>query len=141
MADVITRLKLESGEYDSKIKRAAQGLQRMEEECRKVGGTLANLEKDQLDFVKGLGNMETVSKSARGRLGELTTAFTDLRTQYNRLTQEEKQGDFGKALNASLERLKVRIQDTKQELNSINQEMNGSKFGQFGVLNAYFQSF
>ena len=40
MADVITRLKLESGEYDSKIKRAAQGLQRMEEECRKVGGTL-----------------------------------------------------------------------------------------------------
>ena len=132
MADVITRLKLESGEYDSKIKRAAQGLQRMEEECRKVGGTLANLEKDQLDFVKGLGNMETVSKSARGRLGELTTAFTDLRTQYNRLTQEEKQGDFGKALNASLERLKVRIQDTKQELNSINQEMSGSKFGQFG---------
>ncbi|MGX8696414.1 MAG: hypothetical protein ACSW8D_08520, partial [Prevotella sp.] len=77
-------------------------------------------------------NMETVSKSARGRLGELTTAFTDLRAQYNRLTQEEKQGDFGKALNASLERLKVRIQDTKQELNSINQEMNGSKFGQFG---------
>lgn len=132
MADVITRLKLESGEYDSKIKRAAQGLQRMEEECRKAGGTLANLEKDQLDFVKGLGNMETVSKSARGRLGELTTAFTDLRAQYNRLTQEEKQGDFGKALNASLERLKVRIQDTKQELNSINQEMNGSKFGQFG---------
>ena len=132
MADVITRLKLESGEYDSKIKRAAQGLQRMEEECRKVGGTLANLEKDQLDFVKGLGNMETVSKSARGRLGELTTAFTDLRAQYNRLTQEEKQGDFGKALNASLERLKVRIQDTKQELNSINQEMSGSKFGQFG---------
>ena len=134
MADVITRLKLESGEYDSKIKRAAQGLQRMEEECRKVGGTLAILEKDQLDFVKGLGNMETVSKSARGRLGELTTAFTDLRAQYNRLTQEEKQGDFGKALNASLERLKVRIQDTKQELNSINQEMSGSKFGQFGSI-------
>jgi chaperonin cofactor prefoldin len=132
MADVITRLKLESGEYDSKIKRAAQGLQRMEDECRKVGGTLAVLEKDQLQFVQGLGRMETVSKSARGRLGELTNAFTDLRSQYNRLTQEEKQGDFGKALNTSLEQLKVRIKETKNELNSINQEINGSKFGQFG---------
>ena len=29
MADVITRLKLESGEYDSKVKRATQGLLQM----------------------------------------------------------------------------------------------------------------
>lgn len=125
MADVITRLKVESSEYDSKIKRAAQGLLQMEQACRKVGGTLAILEKDELEFVKGLGKMETVSKDARGQLNELTKAFTDLSLQYKRLTDEEKQGDFGKALASSLGELKTRIQDTKGQLNEINGEING----------------
>lgn len=125
MADVITRLKLESGEFDSKIKRAVSGLQNMEQECRKVGGTLAVLEKDQLEFVKGLGQMETVSKSARGRLGELTQAYTELAMQYKRLTDEEKKGDFGKALSASLEQLKTRIGETKAQLGDVTKELNG----------------
>ena len=134
MADVITRLKVESTEYDSKIKRASQGLLQMEQACRKVGGTLAVLEKDELEFVKGLGKMETVSKDARGQISELTKAFTDLSLQYKRLTDEEKQGDFGKALSSSLDQLKTRIQDTKKDLADINQELSGSKFGQFGGL-------
>ena len=125
MADVITRLKLESGEFDSKIKRASQGLLQMEQECRKVGGTLAVLEKDQLEFVKGLGQMETVSKSARGRLNELTQAYTELAMQYKRLTDEEKKGDFGKALSASLEQLKTRIGETKAQLGDVTKELNG----------------
>lgn len=125
MADVITRLKVESTEYDSKIKRASQGLLQMEQACRKVGGTLAILEKDELEFVKGLGKMETVSKDARGQLNELTKAFTDLSLQYKRLTDEEKQGDFGKALASSLGELKTRIQDTKGQLAEVNNEING----------------
>lgn len=133
MADVITRLKVESTEYDSKIKRASQGLLQMEQACRKVGGTLAILEKDELEFVKGLGKMETVSKDARGQLNELTKAFTDLSLQYKRLTDEEKKGDFGKALSASLDQLKTRIQDTKKELSGIDSSLNGGK-GAFNQL-------
>ena len=132
MADVIARIKLQSGEFDSKIKRAAQGLLQMEQECRKVGGTLAVLEKDQLEFVKGLGKMETVSKNVRGKLGELTSAYTELSVQYKRLTEEEKRGDFGKALSSSLQQLKTRILETKSELNDVGKELSGSKFGQFG---------
>jgi len=123
MADVISRLKLESGEWDSKIKRAVGGLQQMESECRKVGGTLAVLEKDQLEYVKALGRMETVSRSARGKLSELKEAFTELSVQYNRLTDEEKKGDFGKALSSSLEQLKTRIGESKNELDSIGKSL------------------
>lgn len=132
MADVITRLRVESNEYDSKIKRAQQGLLRMEEACRKVGGTLAILEKDEKAYVQSLGSMETVSKTARGRINELTTAFTELSMQYKRLTDEEKQGDFGKALSGSLEQLKTHIAETKSQLADTNRELNGSKFGEFG---------
>lgn len=126
MADVITRLRVESNEYDSKIKRAQQGLLHMEEACRKVGGTLAVLEKEEKDFVQALGSMETVSKTTRGRLNELTTAFTELSMQYKRLTDEEKRGDFGKALSGSLEQLKTRIAETKIQLAETNRELNGT---------------
>ena len=133
MADVITRLKLDSGEYDSKIKRAAQGLLQMEQECRKVNGTLAILEKDQKQFVQSLGSMQTVSTSVRGKIGELTGAYTELRAQYNRLTAEEKKGDFGRALSQSLDQLKGRVNDAKKELADINKELaGGGKFGEFG---------
>ena len=138
MADVITRLKLESSEYDSKIKRATQGLLQMEQECRKVGGTLAVLEKDQLDFVRGLGNMETVSRSARGKVSELTSAFTELRVQYKHLSDEEKKGDYGKALSASLEQLKNRINEAKTDLAEVDNELKGASAstGEWsGVLN------
>ena len=133
MADVITRLKLESGEYDSKIKRAVSGLQQMKNECRKVGGTLAVLEKDQLDYVKSLGQMQTVATSTRGKLNELTQAYTELRVQYNRLTDEEKKGDFGKALSSSLDQLKTRINNTKTELNSVNVELGNTKQAEQGT--------
>lgn len=129
MADLIARLKLESGEYDAKIKRAVTGLQQMETECRKVGGTLAILEKDQKQYVQALGQMQTVSTSVRGKIGEMTSAFTDLRSQYNHLTDEEKKGDFGRALSASLDTLKGRIKDAREELKGIQEEMNGKEKG------------
>ena len=132
MADVITRLKIDSGEYESKIARAVSGLKRMEEECRNVGGTLAWLEKDQLEYVRSLGQMQTVSNSVRGKIGELSSAYVELRAQYNRLTEEERKSPFGKALSGSLDQLKQRIGDSKKELAGIQQELSGSKFGQFG---------
>ena len=102
MADSILRLKLDSGEYENKIKRATQGLLQMERECRSLGGTLAYLETDQRQFVSSLGRMDTKSQTVKGRVNELSAAYTELRAQYNRLTEEEKKGDFGKALNQSL---------------------------------------
>lgn len=40
MADSILRLKIESQEYDNKLKQATEQLARYADECRKVGGTL-----------------------------------------------------------------------------------------------------
>lgn len=126
MADVITRLKVESQEYDAKIKRAAQGLSALEDSLRSAGKSFMDADKAQIAFTKELGSMETVSKSARGRLGELTQAFTDLSVQYKRLTDEEKQGDFGKALSSSLDQLKVRINDAKADLDGVSKELGNT---------------
>lgn len=64
MADSILRLKVESTEYDSKLKKASQGLQHYIDNCRKVGGTLSVVEDNTLAFVRALGDMPTVAQVA-----------------------------------------------------------------------------
>ena len=127
MADVVTRLVVESKEYDSKIARATAGLTQFEKKCREVGGTLEFVEKEDLDFVKALGQMETVSSSATGKLSELKKAFTELSIQYKNLTDAEKQSPYGQALAGSIDQIKGRIGELGGQLSEVGQEMNGSK--------------
>lgn len=138
MADIISRLKLESGEFDSKIKRASQELTAYSQHCRKMGLEMGYANKDAKEFAKSLGSMQTTATTARGKVSELSDAFVNLKAMYNQMTDAEKQGQFGKNLAASLDQLKVRLNDAKKDLTDVQQELNdmgkadGSKFGQFG---------
>lgn len=125
MADSILRLKVESQEYDAKIKRAAEGLRRYVDVCHQQGDVIGRLLGDTRKYVDSIGQMETVNKTARGSVNELKSAFTEFRHVYNQLSDEEKKGDFGKQLNSQLEQLKVRIRDGENELKSINNEISG----------------
>ena len=125
MADSVVRLTVNSSEYDQKLKRAAEGLTRYADECRKVGGTLEVVEKDTLEYVRALGQMDTVSRTATGKLSEMKKTFTELSVIYNKMTAEEKQSPFGQALSQSLDQLKVRINESKTELNEVNQSLVG----------------
>ena len=135
MADLITRLKVDSTEYDAKIKRAAQGLQHYVQSAHDSGDVIGRLLGNTKKYVESLGNMATVSTTARGRLNELTAAFTDLRSVYNSLSEEEKsaKGGFGQELNKQLEILKGRINDTKNELKGIDQELGNTKQAEDGA--------
>lgn len=134
MAENILRLKVDSQEYDNKLKRAAEGLNRYVEGCRKVGGTLEYVEKETLDFVKAMGQMETTSKTATGKLAEMKKTFTEWGMVYKQMTDAEKASPMGKALSQSLDQLRTRIKETQRDLQSINQELSSGKFGQFGSI-------
>ena len=133
MADLISRLKLDSGEFDSKIKRAGQELLAYSEHCKKMGLEMGYANKDAKDFAKALGEMNTVSQTARGKLNELTEAFVNLKAMYNGMTDAEKQNTFGKELAASLDKLKNRIDEAKQNLNSVNAELGNTKQAEDGA--------
>lgn len=123
MADVITRLKVESSEYDAKIKRAARGLVDLEASLKAAGKSFEDADKEQIAFVKQLGNMVTENKTAKSSVNELTSAFYDLSTQYKKMTDAEKRSEYGKALASSLETLKARILEGKNNLAEINNEI------------------
>ena len=123
---MISRLKLESGEFDSKIKRAAQGIRQMADECHKAGGELNVLEDENREYIKSIGQMETVNKTARGSVAELTAAFLDMKKVYNELSEEEKNGEVGRELNKQLGILKQRIDSGNEELKSMQKELGGN---------------
>ena len=140
MADSVVKLSINSSEYDQKLKRAAEGLTRYADECRKVGGTMEVVEKDTLEYVRALGQMDTVSRTATGKLSEMKKTFTELSVIYNKMTAEEKNSPFGKALATSLDQLKGRIGESKMQIDDINKSINGGG-GLTGALDSLSEKF
>ena len=134
MADSILRLKVESQEYDNKLKQAAQGLTRYADQCRKVGGTLEVVEKETIDYVRAIGQMDTTSRTATGKLAEMKKTFVELSAQYKQMTDAEKASPFGKALSESLDELKPRIMEAKRQLDDINKSISGASSSSGGGL-------
>ena len=127
MAESIVKLRVDSSEYNSKIKRASDELNKYVENVKKSGDSLSKADKETLDFVKALGQMETQTSKARGKVKEMSDAFTELSVKYKNMTDEEKNSPFGQALSKSLYQLKTRIQESKQQLSDVNAELGNTK--------------
>lgn len=126
MADSVVKLRVDSQEYDAKIKRASDGVRAFGENCRKAGESVSKADQDTITYVRSLGQMDTVSKNVKGKISEMTNAFTELSVQYKQLTDEEKQSPFGQALASSLDQLKTRINESKAQLTEINSELGNT---------------
>ena len=142
MAENILKLRVDSEQYESKLKRAAEGLQHYVDSARRAGSSLEQVSSEALEFARSLGQMETKSTSATAKLAEMKKTFTELSVQYKNMTDQEKQSPFGRALAASLEQLKGRISESKSQLDEVNKSLNGnsglsgaldSLAGKFGV--------
>lgn len=126
MADNIIKLKVDSQEYEGKIKRASQGLQELGRNLREAGKTFADADAKQVEFARELGKMQTVSNTAKGKIAEMSAAFVNLKTTYLQMTDAEKQSPIGQAMSKSLEQLKARTISAKNELESLNRELNAT---------------
>jgi len=134
MADVITRFKLETTQYDSALRNAAKQLNEYGSRAMAAGKEFQKFTKDQAEVARSFGNIAVAAKTPKDKVKELVAAFNEAAKAYNSLTKEQQQSDWGKGLSESLQTLKVRISDAKKELYDFNQELSGSKFGQFGSI-------
>ena len=133
MADNILRLTVEDSEYNAKLKKAAEGIRHLAEVAHRGGGELTGLEKAELDYVKGLGSMETKSRTASGSVRELESTFKELTVVYNHLNDVEKQDEGGKALRASLDQIKQRAQEARAELEEASKSLQDTESSMKGV--------
>lgn len=123
MADSVVRLRIDSQEYDAKLKRAGDALSRYFDTVRKGGGTLEYLDDGVMDAVKALGEMETQANSAKGKMREYTEAITSLTAQYRQMSDAEKNGAIGKEMKRSLDELKKKAADLNDVMADTNTEI------------------
>lgn len=116
MAESVVRLRVDSQEYNDKLKNASTELNRFVEQTRRSGESMANASKGATEFVRAMGSMGTKAGNTKGQLREITTALTDLTAQYRALTDEEKSSDFGKAMAASIDQLTERAGNAKDAM-------------------------
>lgn len=133
MADVITRFKLETTQYDSKLRDAAKSLSDYTKQATLAGNEFGKFTEKNVEAAKAFGNIATGATNSKDKVKELVSAFNTLAKTYNDLTQEQQQSDFGKAMAGSLNTLKGRIAEAKQELNSMG-DSTRSTGGIMGML-------
>ena len=139
--DIITRFKLETTQYDSKLKTAAKELADFGKTAKSSGRDFDNFTREQIEAARGIGRMGTTATDAKQKTKELVSAFNDLARSYNQLTDEQKQSDFGKAMSSSLTQLQQRIRETKQEMQGMSSSAGGLFGGKGGNLGGMLQVF
>ena len=116
MADVITRFKLETTQYDSKLRDAAKGLKEISHMAELGGKGFKEFTQNQVEAARAFGQTASGANNLKDKVKDLVGSFNDAAKAYNALTKEQQQTDFGKALAESLTTLKGRISEAKQEL-------------------------
>ena len=118
MADVITRFKLETTQYDSKLRDASKALAAYSKQAELAGKDFDKFTKEQAEAARSMGSITTSATNAKDKVKELVSAYNEVAKAYNALTKEQQESDFGKAMAASLQQLQGRIRDAKAEMTS-----------------------
>lgn len=116
MADVITRFKLETTQFDSKLRDTAKELQTIARTAEKGGKDFNSFSQKSIEAARALGTVKSGATNAKDKLRDLVGSFNDAAKAYNSLSDAAKKGDFGRALSASLQKLQQDIRKTKQEI-------------------------
>ena len=138
-SESVLKIVVDDKEYNASLKQAQQGLQALEKALGNAGESFDGINKSVLDYTRAIGKMDAQAKTAKGRIGEMSNAFVELSSHYNRLTDAEKRSPFGQALSESLKELKTRIHDSTNELHEIQgqlQEVSTEANDSGGILDA-----
>ena len=130
--DVITRFKLETTQYDSKLRDASKGLADYAKTATAAGKEFGKFTQANVEAARALGNISPSANNAKDKVKELVAAYNDLAKAYNALTKEQQSSDFGKAMADSLGKLKTQIADAKQELYGMGDAMKKAGEGSSG---------
>ena len=141
--DVITRFKLETTQYDSKLRDAAKNLSNFSKTATQAKEGFDKFTQSNVEAARALGSTSTSSSNAKQRVQELVGAFNDAAKAYNNLTKAQQQSDFGRAMSQSLVQLQQRIRETKSEMQGLTGagKSNGLFSGLGDKMSGVFQVF
>lgn len=118
MADVITRFKLETTQYNSALRDATKGLKDIVHQTELAGNDFKEFSNRAIEAARALGQQATGATNAKDKVKELVSSYNEMAKTYNMMSDAMKKSEGGKALSASLQQLQQRINDAKAEMNA-----------------------
>ena len=95
--------------------------------AKDAGKSLVSAGKDSVALAGALGKVATGAKSPRQELAQLKGALEEATVAYNRLSDQEKASDFGKALKRSIDEIAGKARELKGSLNEANKSLQDHK--------------
>lgn len=124
--DVITRFKLETTQWDSKLRDSAKGLKSLTEQLSFAGNDFDRFAQKHVEAARALGNVQSGATNLKDKLKDLVGAYNDVAKAYETLTDKQKQSNFGKAMAESLTKLQGQIKQTKDQLYNVGEGAKGT---------------
>ena len=106
---------------------ASKDLSEFVNSAKDAGKSLVSAGKDSVALAGALGKVATGAKSPRQELAQLKGALEEATVAYNRLSDQEKASDFGKALKRSIEEIAGKARELKGSLNEANRSLQDHK--------------
>jgi methyl-accepting chemotaxis protein len=86
MADVITRFRLETTQYDSKLRDAAKGLKEFTHQAQLGGKNFTDFSKEAVEAARSLGNVASGATNTKDKVRDLVGAFNEAARAYNNMS-------------------------------------------------------
>lgn len=140
MSDVLTRFKLETTQFDSKLRDTAKNLKEIAETAQTAGKDFNGFSQKSVEVARALGIVASGATNTKDKLRDLVGSYNDAVKAYDLLSDQAKNDEFGKAMAASLQKLQQDIKQTKEELYGMNDAVksNGSAFdGMTGAMSVF----
>lgn len=106
---------------------ASKDLSEVVNSAKDAGRSLVSAGKDSVALAGALGKVATGAKSPRQELAQLKGALEEATVAYNRLSDQEKAGDFGKALKRSIDEIASKARELKGSINEANRSLQDHK--------------
>lgn len=106
---------------------ASANLAKLVDDAKEAGKSLTTAGKDSVALATALGKVNTAAKSPRQAFSQLKQSLEEATVAYNKLSDQEKAGEFGKALKKSIEEIAGKARELKKSLGDANKSLQEHK--------------
>lgn len=123
----VKRLVDELNKLPKPLGAASLNISQLVSSAKDAGKSFATASKDSVALAKALGQVGTNAQTPREELKQLKQALEEATVAYNRLSDQEKAGEFGKALKQSIGDLTERAKSLKSSFAEVNRSLQDNK--------------
>lgn len=123
----VKRLVDELNKLPKPLGAASLNISQLVSSAKDAGKSFVTASKDSVALAKALGQVGTNAQTPREELKQLKQALEESTVAYNRLSDQEKAGEFGKALKQSIGDLTERAKSLKSSFAEVNRSLQDNK--------------